>query len=83
MMAGESTIRRPGRLTVVEPVAEAGRAAALFAGEPTSGDGPTSGRSKPVGQLGVMGELHPEVLEDYSLKHPVSVLELSLAKIVK
>lgn len=30
-------------------------------------------------QVGVMGELHPEVLENYGLKHPVAVLELSLA----
>ncbi len=28
--------------------------------------------------LGTMGEVHPEVLESYGLKHPVSVMELSL-----
>lgn len=28
--------------------------------------------------FGVMGEVHPEVLENYGLRHPVSVLELSL-----
>jgi len=32
--------------------------------------------------LGVMGEIHPEVLEAYGLKHPVTVLELSLARLV-
>ena len=32
--------------------------------------------------IGVMGELHPEVLEAYGLKHPVSVLELSLEKLL-
>jgi len=30
-----------------------------------------------------MGEVHPEVLEAYGLKHPVSVLELSLAKLFR
>ena len=30
-------------------------------------------------EIGVMGELHPEVLENYGLKHPVSVMELSLS----
>jgi phenylalanyl-tRNA synthetase beta chain len=34
------------------------------------------------GVLGVMGEVHPEVLENYGLKHPVSVMEMSLAKLV-
>ena len=29
-------------------------------------------------RLGVLGEVHPIVLENYGLKHPVSVLELSL-----
>lgn len=33
-------------------------------------------------RLGTMGEVHPEVLENYGLKHPVSVLELSLAKLL-
>ena len=32
--------------------------------------------------IGWMGELHPEVLEAYGLKHAVSVLELSLAKLL-
>ena len=32
--------------------------------------------------LGVMGEVHPEVLEAYGLKHPVSVMELSLEKLL-
>lgn len=45
-----------------------GRAAALF-----------DARNQPIGR---MGELHPEVLEAYGLKHPVSVLELSLAKLL-
>ncbi len=29
-------------------------------------------------RVGTMGEVYPEVLEDYGLKHPVSVMELSL-----
>ena len=29
-------------------------------------------------RLGVLGEVHPIVLENYGLKHPVSVVELSL-----
>jgi phenylalanyl-tRNA synthetase beta subunit len=29
-----------------------------------------------------MGELHPEVLENYGLRHPVAVLELSLEKLL-
>jgi phenylalanyl-tRNA synthetase beta chain len=33
-------------------------------------------------RLGIMGELHPEVLENYGLKHPVAVLELSLEKLL-
>ncbi len=44
------------------------RAAALF-----------SGNGKPIG---TMGEIHPEVLEAYGLKHPVAVLELSLEKLL-
>ncbi|MCK4340989.1 MAG: phenylalanine--tRNA ligase subunit beta [Phycisphaerae bacterium] len=34
-------------------------------------------------QVGVMGEVHPEVLENYGLKHPVSVMELSLEKLLE
>ncbi|MBU0639680.1 MAG: phenylalanine--tRNA ligase subunit beta [Planctomycetes bacterium] len=34
-------------------------------------------------RLGTMGEVHPEVLEHYGLKHPVAVLELSLAKLLE
>lgn len=30
-------------------------------------------------RIGTMGEIHPAILEAYGLKHPVSVLELSLA----
>ena len=45
-----------------------GRAAALF----------DAGGNR----IGVMGELHPEVLEAYGLKHPVSVMELSLEKLL-
>jgi phenylalanyl-tRNA synthetase beta subunit len=30
-----------------------------------------------------MGEVHPEVLEAYGLKHPVAVLEMSLAALLK
>ena len=33
-------------------------------------------------QIGVMGEVHPEVLDNYGLKHPVSVVELSLEKLL-
>lgn len=33
-------------------------------------------------RIGTMGELHPEVLENYGLKHPVAVMELSLAKLL-
>ena len=33
-------------------------------------------------RLGTLGELHPEVLEAYGLKHPVAVLELSLAQLI-
>ncbi|MBL8877494.1 MAG: hypothetical protein JNG88_00115 [Phycisphaerales bacterium] len=28
--------------------------------------------------LGVMGELHPQVIENYGLKHAVAVLEIDL-----
>jgi phenylalanyl-tRNA synthetase beta chain len=34
-------------------------------------------------QLGIMGEVYPEVLENYGLKHPVAVLELSLEQLLK
>lgn len=33
-------------------------------------------------RIGVMGEVHPEVLERYGLKHPVSTFELSLEKLL-
>lgn len=45
-----------------------GRAAVLF-----------DARGQPIG---VMGELHPQVLESYGLKHPVAVLEMSLGKLL-
>ena len=32
-------------------------------------------------RIGTMGEVYPEVLENYGLKHPVSVLELSLQRL--
>jgi phenylalanyl-tRNA synthetase beta chain len=51
----------------------AGRVAALFA---------TDEKGIPIEQVGVMGEVHPEVLESYGLKHPVSVMELSLEKLL-
>jgi phenylalanyl-tRNA synthetase beta chain len=54
-----------------------GRAAALVV------VGPVSNRSSVAERIGVMGEIHPEVLENYGLKHPVSVLELSLEKLSK
>jgi len=45
-----------------------GRAAALIASD---------------GQrIGTLGELHPQVLEAYRLRHPVSVMELSLEKLL-
>lgn len=34
-------------------------------------------------QVGVMGELHPEVLEKYGLRHAVAVLELSLESLLR
>jgi phenylalanyl-tRNA synthetase beta chain len=51
----------------------AGRAAALFC---------TDEKGIPLEQVGVIGEVHPEVLENYGLKHPVSVVELSLEKLL-
>jgi phenylalanyl-tRNA synthetase beta chain len=54
-----------------------GRAAALFT------VGPVSNRSNESEQIGVMGEVHPEVLERYGLKHPVSVMQLSLEKLLR
>ncbi len=33
-------------------------------------------------RIGVMGEVHPEVLEAYGLKHPAVVMELSLEKLL-
>jgi len=45
-----------------------GRVAALF-----------DRRERPIGW---MGEVHPEVLEAYGLRHPVAVLELSLEKLM-
>jgi len=33
--------------------------------------------------LGVMGELHPQVIENYGLKHPAVVLELSLGRLLR
>ncbi len=54
-----------------------GRVAALYA--------PDRGGPRPhaAERIGTMGEVHPEVLESYGLKHPVSVLELSLAKLLR
>jgi len=34
-------------------------------------------------RLGVMGEVHPEVLENHGLRHPASALELSLEKLLR
>jgi phenylalanyl-tRNA synthetase beta subunit len=34
-------------------------------------------------RVGAMGEVYPEVLENYGLKHPVSVMELSLEKLLQ
>ena len=51
-----------------------GRAAALFG---------LDAKGKPTEQIGVMGEVHPEVLENYGLKHPVSAMELNLEKLLK
>jgi len=33
-------------------------------------------------RLGLIGEVHPQVLERYGLKHPVSVLELNLSRLL-
>lgn len=54
-----------------------GRAAALFTA------GPVSSQSSEPEQIGVMGEVHPEVLESYGLKHPVAAMQLSLEKLLK
>ncbi len=32
--------------------------------------------------IGTLGEVHPEVLENYGLKHPVALFELSLARLL-
>jgi phenylalanyl-tRNA synthetase beta chain len=37
---------------------------------------------KSGGDVGVMGEVHPEVLEAYGLRHPVAVLELDLQSLL-
>ncbi len=55
--------------------------------EPTEHPGFIAGRvaelRTPDGQrLGIMGEVHPQVLENYGLKHPVAVFELSLEKLL-
>ena len=55
--------------------------------EPTEHPGFIAGRvaglNTPDGQrLGIMGEVHPQVLENYGLKHPVAVFELSLEKLL-
>ncbi len=34
-------------------------------------------------QIGLMGEVHPEVLESYGLKHAVAVMELSLEQLTR
>jgi phenylalanyl-tRNA synthetase beta chain len=68
----DAFVHEMGRTYVVKPIEHAslipGRAAGLF---------DASGR-----QIGLMGELHPEVLENYGLRHPVAVLELSLEKLL-
>jgi phenylalanyl-tRNA synthetase beta chain len=68
----DAFVHEMGRTYVVKPVEHAslipGRAAGLF---------DAGGR-----QIGLMGELHPEVLENYGLRHPVAVLELSLEKLL-
>ena len=33
-------------------------------------------------RIGTLGEVHPEVLENYGLKHPVALFELSLARLL-
>ena len=68
----DAFVHEMGAAQAVKPTEHAsfipGRAAALF-----------DDQGRP---LGVMGEVHPEVLENYGLRHPVAVLELSLAKLV-
>jgi phenylalanyl-tRNA synthetase beta chain len=68
----DALIHELGATCVVKPTEHPsfipGRVAALF-----------ETRQQEVGR---MGELHPEVLESYGLRHPVAVLELSLAKLL-
>ena len=70
--------------TEVRPAEQAGfipgRVAALFRAEPP-GHRPRGGDRVPE-PLGIMGEVHPEVLEAYGLRHPVAVLEVSLTRLV-
>ncbi len=69
----DALVHEMGARYIVKPTEHAsyipGRVAALF-------DATGS-------QIGLMGELHPEVLEAYGLKHPVSVMELSLEKLLR
>jgi phenylalanyl-tRNA synthetase beta chain len=68
----DAFVHEMARAYVVKPIEHAslipGRAAGLF---DAAGN-----------QIGLMGELHPEVLENYGLRHPVAVLELSLEKLL-
>jgi phenylalanyl-tRNA synthetase beta chain len=68
----DALVHEMGAAYVVQPTEHAsfipGRAATLF-----------DSHKHPIG---LMGELHPEVLENYGLKHPVAVLELSLDKLL-
>jgi phenylalanyl-tRNA synthetase beta chain len=68
----DAFVHEMGATYAVKPTEHAsfipGRVAALF-----------DDQGRPIG---VMGEVHPEVLENYGLRHPVAVLELSLAKLV-
>jgi len=64
----DAFVHEMGARCVVRPLEHAslipGRAAGLFRDDDR--------------QVGFMGELHPEVIENYGLRHPVAVLELSL-----
>lgn len=70
----DAFVHEMGAACAVEPTAHpaliSGRAARLCAG--TSRE-----------PIGIMGELHPEVIERYGLRHPVAVFELSLERLLR
>ncbi len=59
---------------------------ATYAVRPTEHPGFIAGRVAALfddhgNEIGRMGEVHPQVLENYGLKHPVSVMEMSLERL--